>query len=70
MFKCFAPPWGQNLYPSDNEKHNFGRGVPALHHLAFCFSSTYAVEEKKIFENWSNLRSFCPTLKAPGGQES
>jgi hypothetical protein len=25
---------------------------------------------KKIFENWSNLRSFCPALKAPGGQES
>jgi hypothetical protein len=19
MFKCFAPPWGQNLYPRDNE---------------------------------------------------
>jgi hypothetical protein len=70
MFKCFAPLLGQNLYPSDNEKQNFGRGLPALHHHAFSFSSTCAVVEKKIFENWSHLRSFCPALKAPGGQES
>ena len=70
MFKCFAPPWGQNLNPRDNEKHNFGRGLPALHHHAFSFSSTCAVVEKKIFGNWSNLSSFCPALKAPGGQGS
>jgi hypothetical protein len=35
----------------------------------FSFSSTCAVVEKKIFENWSILGSFCPALKTPGGQE-
>jgi hypothetical protein len=34
---------------------------------SFNFSFTCAVVEK-IFKNWSNLGSFCPTLKAPGGQ--
>jgi hypothetical protein len=35
---CLAPPWGQNLYPEDNEINNFGRGLPALHYHAFSFS--------------------------------
>ena len=66
----FGHALGENRYPEDYKFHNFGRGLPALHHHAFSFSSTCAVVEKKIFENWSNLRSFCPALKAPGGQES
>jgi hypothetical protein len=28
----------------------------------------HAVVEKKIFENWSILGSFCPAPKAPEGQ--
>ena len=63
-----APPWGQSHYPEDYKFHNFGRGLPALHHHAFGFSFTCAVVEKKIFEKWSILGSFCPALKAPGGQ--
>jgi hypothetical protein len=47
----FALPWGQNYYPDDYKFHNFGRGLLALHHHAFSFSSTCAVVEKKIFEN-------------------
>jgi hypothetical protein len=62
----FALPWGQNCYPEDYKFHNFGRGLLALHHHAFRFSSTCAVVEKKIFENWSILGSFCPAPKAPG----
>jgi hypothetical protein len=65
----FALPWGQNCYLEDYKFHNFGRGLLALHHHAFSFSSTYAVV-KKIFENWSILGSFCPAPKAPGGQGS
>jgi hypothetical protein len=64
----FALPWGQNRYPEDYKFHNFGRGPLALHHHAFSFSSTCVVVEKKIFENWSILGSFCPALKALGGQ--
>jgi hypothetical protein len=74
MFKCkqtlyimFALPWGQTCYPEDYKFHNFGRGLLALHHHAFSFSSTCVVEEK-IFENWSILGSFGPAHKAPGGQ--
>jgi hypothetical protein len=44
-----APPWGQNLYPEDNEIHSFGRGLPALNHHAFSFSYIPVVSEKKIF---------------------
>jgi hypothetical protein len=47
----FALPWGQNCYPEDYKFHNFGRGLLALHHPAFSFSSTSVVVEKKIFEN-------------------
>jgi hypothetical protein len=45
MFKCeqtlhimFGPALGQNLYPKDNEIHNFGRHIPALHHHALSSS--------------------------------
>jgi hypothetical protein len=41
IFKYLAPPWGQNLYPTDNEKHNFGRRLPAVHHHAFSFSFSF-----------------------------
>jgi hypothetical protein len=66
----FALPWGQNRYPEDYKFHNFGRGLLALHHNAFSFSSTCVVVEKKIFENCSIMGSFCPTPKAPRGQGS
>ena len=81
LFKCFTYkhyvpslpppplPWGQNPYPGDHQIHNFGKGIPALHHYAFGFSQTCAVVKKKIFENWSLLGSFCPAPKAPGVQE-
>ena len=55
-----TPPWGQNPYPGDHQIHNFGKGIPALHHYAFGFSQTCAVVKKKIFENWSLLGTFCP----------
>jgi hypothetical protein len=57
-----ASPWGQNHYPENYKFHNFGRGLPALHHDAYRFSSTYAVVEK-IFENWLILGSFRAALK-------
>jgi hypothetical protein len=63
---CLAPPWGQNRYPEDYKFHNFGRNLPALHHNAFSFFSTYAVIEKRIFENWSILGSFCSAPKGTG----
>jgi hypothetical protein len=64
----FALPWGQNRYPEDYKFHNFGRGLLALHHHAFSFSSTCVVVEKKIFKNWSIFGSICFTPKAQGGQ--
>jgi hypothetical protein len=69
---CLAPPWGQNLYPKDNEIHNFGRGLPALHHHAFSFSyiHVHVVSEKKIFQKLVNFDTFCPAPKAPGGKET
>jgi hypothetical protein len=42
-----APPWGQNHYPEDNEIHNFGGGLPALHHHTFSFSYVRIFSEKK-----------------------
>ena len=65
----FALPWGQNRYPENYKFHNFGRGLLALITIHSDFPQCVVVE-KKIFENWSNLRSFCPALKAPGGQGS
>jgi hypothetical protein len=62
----FALPWEQYRYPEDYEFHNFGSGLLALHHHAFSFSSICEVVEKKIFENWSIMGSFCPSPKAPG----
>jgi hypothetical protein len=66
--QMFALPWGQNRYPEDYKFHTFRRGFFALHHHAFSFSSTCVALEKKIFENWSILGSFCFAPKAPGGQ--
>jgi hypothetical protein len=65
----FALPWGQNRYPEDYKFHIFGRGFLALHHHAFSFSSTFAVAEKKIFENWSILGSFAPPPRPQGGRD-
>jgi hypothetical protein len=64
----FTLPWGQNRYPEDYKFYNFGRGLLALHHHEFSFSSTCADVERKIFENWPILGSFCPFPKTPGGQ--
>ena len=50
-------------------RHNFGKGLSALHQYAFGFSQTCVVV-KKIFENWSFWGSFCPIPKAPGVQET
>jgi hypothetical protein len=35
---CLAQPWGQNLYPEDNEIRNFSRGLFSLHRHAISFS--------------------------------
>jgi hypothetical protein len=64
---CLAPPWEQNLYPEDNEIHNFGRGFPALHLQAFSFSYIYVVSEKIFLI--VNFDTFCPAPKAPGGRK-
>jgi hypothetical protein len=45
----WGPSWGHNS--EDNEIHNFGKGLPALHHHAFNFSYIDAVSKKKKFEN-------------------
>jgi hypothetical protein len=63
-----APSWGQNLYHEENEIHNFGRGLPALHHYVLSLSSTCAVVEK-IFENLSILNSFVPPSRPQWGHE-
>jgi hypothetical protein len=70
MFKCLAPPWGQNLYPEVNEIHSFGRGLPALHHHAFSFSYIHVVSEKIFFLNWSILTLFALPQRPKGGQET
>jgi hypothetical protein len=59
-------PWGQNLYPEDNEIHNFGRSLPALHHHAFSFSYIHVVSEKNIFYQLVNFDTFCPAPKPKG----
>jgi hypothetical protein len=48
MYIMFGPARGQNLYPEDNEIHNFSNGLPTLHHHAFSFY-IHVVSEKKIF---------------------
>jgi hypothetical protein len=45
LYIMFALPWGQNHYPKDYKFHNFGRGLFALHHHAFSFSSTCGCRE-------------------------
>jgi hypothetical protein len=66
-----APPWGQNLYPKDNEIHNFGRGLPALHHHALSFSYIHVVSEKIFFfKNWSILTLFAPPQRPQEGRIS
>jgi hypothetical protein len=66
-----APPGGrgggQNLYPEDNEIHNFGRDLPALHHHAFSFSYIHVVSEKNFFLNSSILTLFAPPQRPRGG---
>jgi hypothetical protein len=57
---CLAPPWGQNLYPEDNEVHNFSKGLPSLHHHAFSFSYIHVVSEK-IFYKLVKFDTFCTT---------
>jgi hypothetical protein len=68
IYVCPPLGWGGgDCYPEDYKFHNFGRGLLALHHHPFRFSSICAVIEK-IFENWSILGSFCPAPNAPGKQ--
>jgi hypothetical protein len=43
---CLALPWGQILYPKDNEIQNFGRQFFALHYQAFSFSYIDVILEK------------------------
>jgi hypothetical protein len=64
-----VPPRGQNHYPEDNEMHNFGRGLPALHHHAFSFSYIHVVSEKIFFQNWSILTLFAPPQRPQGGRK-
>jgi hypothetical protein len=54
------PPWEQNLYPKDNEIHNFGRHLPALHCHAFSFSYIHLVSEKIFFKKLVILTLFAP----------
>ena len=46
-----TPPWGQNLYPNDNEIHNFSKCLPTL---------------RRFFKNWSNLTLFAPPHRPQG----
>jgi hypothetical protein len=64
---CLAPPWGQNLYPKDNEIHNFSKGLPSLHHHAFSFSYIHVVSEKKIFFKIGQMWHFLPHPIGPRG---
>jgi hypothetical protein len=69
--QCLAPPWEQNLCLESNEIHNFGRGLPVLHHYAFSFSYIHVVEEKVIFcffFKLVNFHTFYPAPKTPGGK--
>jgi hypothetical protein len=59
---CLTPPWGQNLYPKDNEMHNFGRHIPVLHHHAFRFFFFFYIHvvSEDFFFKLSNLTLFAP----------
>jgi hypothetical protein len=66
----FGPTLGQNLYPKDDEIHNFSKGLPSLHHHAFSFSYIHVVSEKKIFFlKMANFDTFRPAPWAPGGRK-
>jgi hypothetical protein len=65
-----TPPWEQNLYPEEDEIHNFGRHLPALHRNAFRFSYIHVVSEKKVFlKKLVNFDTFYSTPWAPGGRK-
>ena len=42
----FDPTLGAKPLPKENEIHNFGRHIPALHHCAFSFSYIHVVSEE------------------------
>jgi hypothetical protein len=62
--KC-GPAMGQNLYSKDNEIHNFGRSLPAVHHHVFSFLYIRVVSEKEYFSKLVNFYTFCPASNAP-----
>jgi hypothetical protein len=70
LYIMLGPASGQNLYPEDNEIHNFNTSLPALHHHAFSFSYILVVSEEDFFKNWSILTFLCPAPKEPEGQET
>jgi hypothetical protein len=68
---CLALPWEQNLYPKDNEIHNCGRSLPAVHHNAFSFSYIHVeIVFKKDIKKYDNFDTFCHTTKSLQGQQT
>ena len=62
----FYSALGTKPLPKENEIHNFGRHIPALHHCAFSFSYIHVVSEedfKKIGQFWH----FLPCPMGPRG---
>jgi hypothetical protein len=64
-----APSWEQNLYSEDNEIHNFGRGLLALHHHAFSVSCIHVVSEKIFKKKRLILTLFAPPQRPKGGKK-
>jgi hypothetical protein len=69
---CLALLWGQNLYPKDNEIHNFGRDLPALHHHAFSLIvlHTCSFREEDFFLRIGQFWHILPRPTEPRGQET
>jgi hypothetical protein len=69
MFYSYTPytmPWGQNLYPEDNEIHNFGRRILALHHNAFSSSDMCSFRADFFWGHFFFSPFALP--RAPGGR--
>ena len=66
----FDPALGAKPLPKENEIHNFGRHIPALHHRAFSFSYIHLVSSEDFFlKNWSILTLFTLPHGPQGGRK-
>ena len=63
----FDPALGAKPLPKENEIHNFGRHIPALHHCAFSFSYIHVVSEEDLKKKLVNFDTFYLAPWAPGG---